>query len=769
MAKIKVSGELEVATAEGKLADAAQVVDSTQNKTQEEINAQVSESLANKADKESYVQIKVTGTAIAHYAKAADIPLSTAASGWYLCDLAIGGVTKRVIAIVAANSIVNEISPVNGDTYICTSEGKLYAATANNTSSWTECGAIGVQGEHGYGMVAAVSQDALTEAQWGLYGTVGRNEEWSGTSGTRNGCRIGDLFTVSGTSTDGGRAHFLLFRSTTATSNLTGTCIGHTTAERGRAATVTVGTVTTGEAGSDATVTNSGTAEDVVLDFTIPKGKQGESAVNVVQETGTSTADVMSQYAVTQELFNQKYSFLIESCEYVKDANLENYSSSTRSGKITAAKFPTINEIILDINVKAVAAEGVYSICGGRSGSANVVNMLLVKNGKLAYCNGYNISANTVETDYEFDGNYHHIVSIWGATYQKIYVDGTLVVNLSGLASRSMYVSYGGVYWLSYQNAGDNTAVAPDGVSVKGVAALYINGELANMFFGKLDGHGVMRPYLWSSLSTNYSFELSRYGNYGQGAYVFEPWADLPEFEITEIDHVNGTVTLNTEEHGLQVGDKVAITLNVGYFQYYNHPTFYISDTTKLSPKNFPLKRREATKVVTIEEIDGAVIKSSGFVVTTSFTYTYTAWRLQKVPDSNQEARYIDIPKDIAQRPMNIRIETQMLNYASEWSFLNDFVFVAPSGIILESIHIDDMICGVPFVICEISIGKGHVSLNDYGIEYMNENRGRGSGFYWQKKQYRGDYDFTQMYRFRVLRHLAHKHCKVIFSPYHTV
>lgn len=418
--------------------------------------------------------------------------------------------------------------------------------------------------------------------------------------------------------------------------------------------------------------------------------------------------------------------------------------------------------------MKAVASEGVYSICGGRQGSANVVNMLLVKNGKLAYCNDYNISANTVETDYEFDGNYHHIVSIWGATYQKIYVDGSLIVNLSGLASRSMYVGYNGVYWLSYQNAGAKTAVAPDGVCIKGVASLYINGELVNMFFGKKDYNGIMRPYLWSSLSTDYSYELSRYGNYEQGAYVFEPWADLPEFEITEIDHVNGTVTLNTEEHGLQVGDKVAITKFVEFVGAYNHPTFYTSNTTTLSPKNFPLKQREGTKVVTIEEVDGAVIKSSGFVVTTSFTYTYSVWRLQKVPDTITEARYIDIPKDIAQRPMNIRVETQMLNYASEWSFLRNFDFVSSSGTVLQSVSIGDMICGVPFVVCEISIGVGHVSLNDYGLEYMNEKLSMGSSVYWQRKQYR-NYDFTQMYRLRVRAHLAHKHCKVIFSPYHTV
>lgn len=46
MAKIKVSGELEVATAEGKLADAAQVFDSTRQKNQQYINKEFKEALA---------------------------------------------------------------------------------------------------------------------------------------------------------------------------------------------------------------------------------------------------------------------------------------------------------------------------------------------------------------------------------------------------------------------------------------------------------------------------------------------------------------------------------------------------------------------------------------------------------------------------------------------------------------------------------------------------------------------------------------------------
>lgn len=40
-------------------------------------------------------------------------------------------------------------------------------------------------------------------------------------------------------------------------------------------ATITIGNVTTGDPGTQATVTNSGTIENVVLDFTIPAGPQG--------------------------------------------------------------------------------------------------------------------------------------------------------------------------------------------------------------------------------------------------------------------------------------------------------------------------------------------------------------------------------------------------------------------------------------------------------------------------------------------------------------
>lgn len=46
--------------------------------------------------------------------------------------------------------------------------------------------------------------------------------------------------------------------------------------EDGAAATLRVGTVTTGDAGTDASVTNSGTTRDAVFDFVIPRGDTGK-------------------------------------------------------------------------------------------------------------------------------------------------------------------------------------------------------------------------------------------------------------------------------------------------------------------------------------------------------------------------------------------------------------------------------------------------------------------------------------------------------------
>lgn len=66
-----------------------------------------------------------------------------------------------------------------------------------------------------------------------------------------------------------------------------------------KAATVQVGTTTTGPAGSNASVTNSGTEYDAILDFIIPRGDDGEKGNGIVSIEKTSSSEIIDTYTVT--------------------------------------------------------------------------------------------------------------------------------------------------------------------------------------------------------------------------------------------------------------------------------------------------------------------------------------------------------------------------------------------------------------------------------------------------------------------------------------
>lgn len=73
------------------------------------------------------------------------------------------------------------------------------------------------------------------------------------------------------------------------------------TGATGAAASIKIGTVTTGAAGSNASVTNSGTASNVVLDFTLPRGKDGKDGGITVDDelSDTSTNPVQNKVVKT--------------------------------------------------------------------------------------------------------------------------------------------------------------------------------------------------------------------------------------------------------------------------------------------------------------------------------------------------------------------------------------------------------------------------------------------------------------------------------------
>lgn len=73
--------------------------------------------------------------------------------------------------------------------------------------------------------------------------------------------------------------------------------------DTGTAASITIGTVKTGAAGSNASVTNSGTASNVVLNFTLPRGRDGADGGITVDAELSDTSTNPVQNKVIHETF----------------------------------------------------------------------------------------------------------------------------------------------------------------------------------------------------------------------------------------------------------------------------------------------------------------------------------------------------------------------------------------------------------------------------------------------------------------------------------
>ena len=79
----------------------------------------------------------------------------------------------------------------------------------------------------------------------------------------------------------------------------------------GNNATVDVGSTTTGQPGTNASVTNSGTTQDAIFNFTIPRGDQGETGPTATVDVGSTTtglpgtdADVTNSGTPEAAVFN---------------------------------------------------------------------------------------------------------------------------------------------------------------------------------------------------------------------------------------------------------------------------------------------------------------------------------------------------------------------------------------------------------------------------------------------------------------------------------
>lgn len=102
---------------------------------------------------------------------------------------------------------------------------------------------------------------------------------------------------------------------------------------QGEAATIEVGTVTTGAAGSSVVVTNTGTVNDAVFDFTIPQGAKGDKGdtgdQGPIGETGATGLNWQGVWSNTTDYVND-------------DAVYYNNSSWFASGDPTVGEVPEL-------------------------------------------------------------------------------------------------------------------------------------------------------------------------------------------------------------------------------------------------------------------------------------------------------------------------------------------------------------------------------------------------------------------------------------------
>lgn len=141
--------------------------------------------------------------------------------------------------------------------------------------------------------------------------------------------------------------------------------------DTGAAASIKIGTVTTGAAGSNASVTNSGTASNVVLDFTLPRGEDGADGGIVVDTAMSDT----STNPVQNKVINQKFNdILLPNGQLSTPASHEAYLC-----KLAADALSSINDITQTTIEQSADGETWETVFDSDSTSASI---------KLAYLYG---------------------------------------------------------------------------------------------------------------------------------------------------------------------------------------------------------------------------------------------------------------------------------------------------------------------------------------------------------------------------------------------
>lgn len=109
---------------------------------------------------------------------------------------------------------------------------------------------------------------------------------------------------------------------------------------QGEAATVAIGTVTTSEPGSSASVINAGTSGDAILDFVLPRGEQGPQGIpGEVQFSDLS-------YVHTQSIASDIWT-IVHNLQFIPNITVVDSGGTVVEGSYN---YPNVNTVVLSFS-----------------------------------------------------------------------------------------------------------------------------------------------------------------------------------------------------------------------------------------------------------------------------------------------------------------------------------------------------------------------------------------------------------------------------------
>lgn len=247
--------------------------------------------------------------------------------------------------------------------------------------------------------------------------------------------------------------------------------------------------------------------------------------------------------------------------------------------------------------------------------------------------------------------------------------------------------------------------------------------------------------------------------------FVWEPFKDLEHWNITAMDLATGTVTLDTEEHGLAVGDLVTLAVNITEWSgVYKIGRQWDSALGEKRIVNFPVTDHSAIPVVAVTAVNGAEVQCDRLKRTTDYQVTPSDWQLQRAATGY---KMVDLPDRYIGKPVTITIESQYTNHIIDWAHYNSERLLVDSKGSPVAFGLGDGVCGVPIFKTVCSIRSGYVSRVDIGNQVYKEHLSIGQPYQATTcASKNGHFDIRQGKALRISRVMGHYAARVIVEPY---